>query len=77
MTRAGRPVQASIAAAPASGCVRGAPAGHQLDPGDRPERRLEAVELARQDPVLAAHPAGDRLGERLGLLVDLLEHEVS
>ena len=36
----------------------------------------EALELLEPDVVLAGHPTGDRLAQRLGLLVDLLEHEV-
>ncbi len=57
------------------GVVRG-PAGDELDAIDRGERLREALELLEPDVVLARHPTGDRLAQRLGLLVDLLEHEV-
>ena len=40
------------------------------------EHLLEADEFVHVDPVGAGDPARDRLGERFGLLVDLLEHEV-
>ena len=56
--------------------VVGAAAGDQLDPGDRPQGRLEPDQLVDGDPVVAVDPAGDRLAQRFGLLVDLLEHEM-
>ena len=58
------------------GRVIGRPARDQLDPVDLPERLVEALELLEPDPVTAGDPPGDRLAERIGLLVDLLEHEV-
>ena len=56
--------------------VVGAAAGDQLDPVDRAQDLLEPGQFLDVDPVVAGHPAGDGLAERLGLLVDLLEHEV-
>jgi hypothetical protein len=52
------------------------PAGDELDALDLGERLLEALELLEPDVVLARHPTRDRLAQRFGLLVDLLEHEV-
>ena len=56
--------------------VVGRAAGDQLDPVDLPDRVLEPLELLEPDVVRAGHPTGDGLAQRLGLLVDLLEHEV-
>ena len=56
--------------------VVGAAAGDQLDARDRPQRLLEAGELVDVDPVEPVDASGDRLAERFGLLVDLLEHEM-
>ena len=54
---------------------RGA-AGDELDPGHGPEHVFEAGELLDDDAAVLVDPSDDRLAERLGLLVDLLEHEV-
>ena len=76
MTRAGRPHQRSMSAAPARRRVGGGAAGDELDPGDGTQRVGERGELLDVEPSVRPGPAGDALAERLGLLVDLLEHEV-
>jgi hypothetical protein len=51
--------------------VRG-PTGDDHDP---PHTRQHLVGELRELDVIARRPVGDRLGDRVGLLVDLLEHE--
>ena len=56
--------------------VEGAAAGDELDPGDVLEALGQPGDLVDHDPVVPVDPPGDALAQRLGLLVDLLEHEV-
>ena len=56
--------------------VRGGAARDQLDPCHLPDGVGDRLELGCLDPAGARDPARQRLPQRVGLLVDLLEHEV-
>ena len=55
--------------------VVGGAAGDDHDPPQRLRVLGGQLELAQVDRVDLRQPVGDRLGDRVGLLVDLLEHE--
>jgi len=73
VTRAGIPVHSWIAAAPTRAAYEAVPQLHARHP---PEGVGEAVDLVGMDVSPGRHPAGERLAQGDGLLVDLLEHEV-
>ena len=51
------------------------PGGEDQDPVDVLQQRLVELGLGEVDAVAAHGAVGDRLGDGVGLLVDLLEHE--
>ena len=56
--------------------VIGGPAGDDHDPPDAPQELVvDRPEVAEVDPVGPGGALAERLGDRVGLLVDLLEHE--
>ena len=76
MTRAGSPGPVLDGRRAHQRGVGGRTAGDDLDPGCPPERVLEPVDLGRLDVAVGRDAPGQRLAQRRGLLVDLLEHEV-
>ena len=61
-------------AADQAGVVGGA-AGDDHDPPHAAQELVVELELGEVDAVVARQPVGDRLGDRVGLFVDLLQHE--
>ena len=61
-------------AADQAGVVGGA-AGDDHDPPHAAQEVVVELDLGEVDAVVAGQPVGDRLGDRVGLFVDLLQHE--
>src|SRR6201999_3269928 len=57
-----------------AGVVAG-PAGDDHDPADVAEELVGEVDVGEVDAVGLGQAVGDRLGDRVGLFVDLLQHE--
>ena len=55
--------------------VVGGPTGDDHDPLDVAQEVVIQIDVGEVDAVQARQPVGDRLGDGIGLLVDLLEHE--
>ena len=74
LDRHARPLLDRVAADQA-GVVRGAAGDDDDPPHVAQERVVDRAEVAEVDAVAARRAVGDRLRDRVGLLVDLLEHE--
>ena len=73
LDRDARPLLDRVAAHEA-GVVAGA-AGDDHDPPHPGDEVVGELELGEVDTIQPGQPIGDRLGDRVGLLVDLLQHE--